>query len=128
VFNSLPITLLTIERVWILYLQNLNIDLHSLAFSVKVLGERMERDSMVGCNDKIVIENKLNVGECRIFECRQSKSQLRLMLHFKSKRDTQFDLYRLCLNLYESRYDCKNGFYIIRISGPEYRNVILPVD
>jgi hypothetical protein len=27
--------------------------------------ERMERDSMVGGNDKIDLKNKLNVGECR---------------------------------------------------------------
>jgi hypothetical protein len=32
------------------------------------------RDNMVGCNDKIVLENQLNAGECRNFEYRQSKS------------------------------------------------------
>jgi hypothetical protein len=41
--------------------------LHSLAFSVKMLGEKMERDNMVDCNEKIVLENKLNIGECMIF-------------------------------------------------------------
>jgi hypothetical protein len=45
-----------------------------LVFNVKVLGEKMERDSMIGCNDKIVLKNKLNVSECRIFECREFKS------------------------------------------------------
>jgi hypothetical protein len=49
--------------------------LHSLVFSVKILGKRMERDSVVDYNDKIVVENKLNIRECMIFECRQSKSQ-----------------------------------------------------
>jgi hypothetical protein len=35
----------------------------------------MKRDSMIECNDKIVLENKLNVCECRKFECRESKSE-----------------------------------------------------
>lgn len=39
-----------------------------------MLGDRMKRDNMVGCNDKIVLENQLNVGKCRNFECRQFKS------------------------------------------------------
>jgi hypothetical protein len=45
-----------------------------LVFSAKMLGDRMKRDNMVGCNDKIVLENQLNVGKCRNFECRQFKS------------------------------------------------------
>jgi hypothetical protein len=32
-----------------------------------MLGERMERDTMVGVNDKNDLKNKLNVGECMIF-------------------------------------------------------------
>jgi hypothetical protein len=38
-----------------------------------MIGERMKRDSMVDYNDKIDLKNKLNVGECMIFECRESK-------------------------------------------------------
>jgi hypothetical protein len=37
----------------------------------------MERDIIVGCNDKIVLENKLNVSECKIFECRQFKYEFK---------------------------------------------------
>jgi hypothetical protein len=31
------------------------------------------RDTMINCNDKIVIENKLNINEYKFFECKQSK-------------------------------------------------------
>jgi hypothetical protein len=39
----------------------------SLTVCAKMLGERMERDTMVGVNDKNDLKNKLNVGECMIF-------------------------------------------------------------
>jgi hypothetical protein len=47
--------------------------LHLLVFSVKILEDKMKRDSMVDCNDKF-IKNKSNIGECMIFECREFKS------------------------------------------------------
>jgi hypothetical protein len=39
-----------------------------------MLGERMERNIMVDGKDKIDLKNKLNVGECKILEYRESKS------------------------------------------------------
>jgi hypothetical protein len=44
--------------------------LHSYTFtyiSTKILWERMKRDNMIGDNDNIVLKNKLNIGEYRIF-------------------------------------------------------------
>jgi hypothetical protein len=38
-----------------------------------MLGEMMKRDCTVDYNNKTVLENKLNVGEYRIFECRKSR-------------------------------------------------------
>jgi hypothetical protein len=37
-----------------------------------MLGERMKRDNMVGCNDKIVLENKLNVSDVRFLNVENS--------------------------------------------------------
>jgi hypothetical protein len=54
-------------------LKNSTLTYHSFTFSTKMIGERMKRDSMVDYNDKIDLKNKLNVGECMIFECRESK-------------------------------------------------------
>jgi hypothetical protein len=48
--------------------------LHSLTFSAKMLREIIHRDSITSYNDKIDLKNKLNVGKCKIFECRESKS------------------------------------------------------
>jgi hypothetical protein len=31
---------------------------------------------MVGDNDKIDLKNKLNIDECMIFKCRESKSKI----------------------------------------------------
>jgi hypothetical protein len=45
------------NRIWILYIQQSNIYLHSLTFSAKMLGERMKRDSTVDDNDKIDLKN-----------------------------------------------------------------------
>jgi hypothetical protein len=33
----------------------------------------MKKDNMIGDNDNIVLKNKLNVGECRIFQYNESK-------------------------------------------------------
>jgi hypothetical protein len=41
-----------------------------------MLIEGIERDNMVGYKDKIVLQNKLNVGKCMIFECKNSKLTL----------------------------------------------------
>jgi hypothetical protein len=49
------------NRIWILYIQQSNIYLHSLTFSAKILGERMKRDSTVDDNDQINLKNKLSV-------------------------------------------------------------------
>jgi hypothetical protein len=35
----------------------------------------MKRGNIIGYNNKIVHKNKLNVGECKILEYRQSKSE-----------------------------------------------------
>jgi hypothetical protein len=48
-------------------LKNHTLTYHSFTFSAKIIGERMKRDSMIDYNDKIDLENKLNVGKCRIF-------------------------------------------------------------
>jgi hypothetical protein len=40
-----------------------------------MLGNRMERDNMIGDNDKIDLKNKLNICGCIIFECKKSKSK-----------------------------------------------------
>jgi hypothetical protein len=42
-----------IEQIWILYIQESYIHLHSLTFSINMLGERIERNIIIGDNDKI---------------------------------------------------------------------------
>jgi hypothetical protein len=34
----------------------------------------MKRYNMIGCNDKIILKNQLNVGKYMIFQRKQSKS------------------------------------------------------
>jgi hypothetical protein len=51
--------------------------LHSLIFSVKILWERMKRDTMVCDNNKIDLKNKLNIDKYR-----ELKSTIRCVFSF----------------------------------------------
>jgi hypothetical protein len=70
---------LRLQKKFLLVLTDLNYlhssFLHSLVSSIKMIEKRRERDSMVDFNDKIILKKKLNVRECILFKCRESKSQ-----------------------------------------------------
>jgi hypothetical protein len=50
-----------------------------------MLGERMIKNNMIGCNDKTVFKNERSVGECKFFECRQFKFKIWYDSQYRSK-------------------------------------------
>jgi hypothetical protein len=72
-FNLSDVSFNGLRWIWILYKEKSYIHLHSLTFCANMLGDRMERNIMISCNDKIDLKNKLNIGECIIFYCREFK-------------------------------------------------------